>query len=99
MKKETVNIIWFKRDLRLTDHLPLKKASQHELPCLLIYIYEPSLIEDPHYDVPHWRFVWESLVEMQNSLSKYKLELLIAHQEVKSLFESISSFYDIKTVF
>ena len=99
MNKKAVNIVWFKRDLRLSDHLPLKKASQSDLPCLLVYIYEPSLIEDPHYDVRHWRFVWESLVQMQNNLSEYDLELLIAHQEAESFFESFSSFYDIQTVF
>ena len=99
MQKESINIVWFKRDLRLSDHLPLKKASQSDLPCLLVYVYEPSLIDDPHYDVRHWRFVWESLVEMQNDLSEYESELLIAHQEAESFFESISSFYDVQTVF
>jgi deoxyribodipyrimidine photo-lyase len=43
LKKEIV-IVWFKRDLRFTDHEALFYAQKQSLPILLIYCFEPSLI-------------------------------------------------------
>jgi len=36
-----INIVWFKRDLRLSDHQPLAAALALRQPLLLIYILEP----------------------------------------------------------
>ena len=52
-----IDIVWLKRDLRLTDHAPLLQASQSANELLLLYIVEPMLLEDPHYDSRHWRFI------------------------------------------
>ena len=57
---QKINIVWFKRDLRLTDHKPLKDAEQSGLPVLLLYIFEPILINDADYSERHWRFVTQS---------------------------------------
>lgn len=99
MKKTSINIVWLKRDLRLSDHQPLKRAAESELPCLLVYIFEPSLIDDPHYGDRHWRFVWESLSEMKQELKEYKCDLLIVHEEAAQFFERASEIYEIKTVY
>jgi deoxyribodipyrimidine photo-lyase len=62
--KEEINIVWFKRDLRFTDHEPLYLAQQQSIPVLLLYCFEPSLMAYADSDVRHWRFVYESLKEM-----------------------------------
>ena len=64
MEKQKINIVWFKRDLRFTDHEPLYFAQQSGLPLLLVYIFEPSVMSYHDSDVRHWRFVYESLKEM-----------------------------------
>jgi deoxyribodipyrimidine photo-lyase len=46
--KQDINIVWFKRDLRLSDHQPLVDAFNHYLPCLLIYNFEPFMLADSH---------------------------------------------------
>lgn len=99
METEKINIVWFKRDLRLMDHQPLKRAAQSELPALLLYVFEPSLVDDSHYADRHWRFVRESLEEMQQVLRDYGHELLIAFEETANLFSNIRRFYDIQTVY
>jgi len=99
MSKEKINIVWFKRDLRLKDHQPLKRASESELPALLLYIFEPSLVNDPHYDDRHWRFVWESLEKMQQQLADQNLNLLIVYEEAENIFREIRRHYDIEAVF
>ena len=57
MSKSPINIVWFKRDLRFTDHEPLFRALEEDIPVLLIYFFEPLLIAFPDSDLRHWRFV------------------------------------------
>jgi deoxyribodipyrimidine photo-lyase len=99
MQKEPINIVWFKRDLRLRDHQPLKRAAESSHPCLLVYFYEPSLIADPHYGDRHWRFVWESLEEIRQELESHHMELLVAVEEADDFFRKAATDYDIQSVF
>lgn len=62
-----VQLVWFKRDLRLADHKPLKEAICAGGPVLLLYVFEPELEQAPDSDVRHWRFVWQSLMDMEAS--------------------------------
>jgi deoxyribodipyrimidine photo-lyase len=98
-KRERINVVWFKRDLRLRDHQPLKLATESEHPILLLYIFEPSRVGDPHYGDRHWRFVWESLVEMRDDLRNHGCDLLIAYEEAEIIFQKINSHYDVQTVY
>ena len=70
MSKQPINIVWLKRDLRLTDHEPLSDAIKSGL-TLLCYVFEPELIKDPHYDERHWRFVWQSLDDLNTQLKSF----------------------------
>ena len=59
-----LNIVWFKRDLRLTDHRPLASAAGRG-PVLPLYIAEPELWAGPDASERQWAFVAESLVELR----------------------------------
>ncbi|GAB3037928.1 cryptochrome/deoxyribodipyrimidine photo-lyase family protein [Spirosoma pulveris] len=72
--RPTIDIVWFKRDLRLRDHAPLRTAIARgqcapKRPLLLLYCFEPSVMADPNYDLRHWRFVYECLAEINQQLS------------------------------
>ena len=60
-----VNVVWFKRDLRFTDHAPLELALKLDEPTLMIYIIEPKLVRNPHYRGRHWQFIGQSLEDLQ----------------------------------
>ena len=98
MKKKAVNVIWFKRDLRFTDHEPLFMAQQENLPILLVYFYEPSVMAYDDSDVRHWRFIYESLQEMQSKLKSVEAKIYFFHNEVQSVFTELLTIYDVKTV-
>ncbi|KUJ62724.1 FAD-binding protein [Flavobacteriaceae bacterium CRH] len=91
--------MWFKRDLRFTDHEPLFMAQQENIPLLLVYFFEPSIMSHDDSDVRHWRFVYESLKEMQSKLKSIGAQLYYFHNEVQPVFEQLCSIYEIKTVF
>jgi deoxyribodipyrimidine photo-lyase len=67
---ERICIVWLKRDLRLRDHAPLKAAIETGLPVLLLYCFEPSVMADPNYDLRHWRFVHESVADLNRQLTR-----------------------------
>ncbi|HNY56066.1 MAG TPA: deoxyribodipyrimidine photo-lyase, partial [Chitinophagales bacterium] len=102
MKKNTkqdIVIVWFKRDLRFTDHAPLYAAQQQSLPILLLYCFEPSVMNYDDSDVRHWRFIYQSLQDMQSKLSNLNAQLYIFHEEVISVFQKLTQKHTIKTIF
>lgn len=99
MEKKAINIVWFKRDLRFTDHEPLFLAQQENLPTLLVYFFEPSVMNYDDSDVRHWRFVYESLQAMQTKLHDVSATVYFFHNEVRAVFEEILTIYEVKTIF
>ncbi len=97
--KDEIDIYWFKRDLRLEDNEALWRASQSQRPILLIYIVEPDLYNDIHYSNRHWRFVMESLDDLNNTLRKYQTNILTVYSEVIPFLEILSSKFIINTIF
>ena len=99
LNKKAINIVWFKRDLRFTDHEPLYVAQQQDLPILLLYCFEPTIMAYDDSDIRHWRFVYESLQEMNEKLQRINGRLVIFHNEALSVFEALSKEYAIHTLF
>jgi len=62
-----LQVVWFKRDLRLVDHRPLYEASQQGT-VLPLYIVEPELWRQPDTSLRQWRFIRQSLVELDRDL-------------------------------
>lgn len=92
----SINVLWFKRDLRLHDNPSLQQAVEAGKPILLLYTFEPSLLKHPAYSNRHWRFVWESLQDMQQRLQG---QLIIVQREALPLFQDLRCSFDIDTVF
>ncbi|MDZ7659559.1 cryptochrome/deoxyribodipyrimidine photo-lyase family protein [Fodinibius sp.] len=93
-----IDVVWFKRDLRLSDHAPLKQAIESPRPTLLVYIFEPSLFESDHYGNRHGRFIWESLCDMDDQLDPYNAHIVKVYHEVIPFFKKLSNHYTISTV-
>ncbi len=99
MTIKPINIVWFKRDLRFTDHEPLFMAQQENIPVLLIYFFEPSVMAYDDSDIRHWRFIYESLQDMQLKLNSFSSRIYFFHQEVEFVFKELMNVYDIQNVF
>ncbi|GAA5214992.1 FAD-binding domain-containing protein [Corallincola platygyrae] len=101
--EQEIQIVWFKRDLRLNDHAPLffaqQAARQTGLPTLLLYLVEPNQIDDPHYDLRHWRFVAESIQDINQTLASMNAELVVGHSDAENFFEQLNSHLKIRTIF
>jgi deoxyribodipyrimidine photo-lyase len=99
MNKPPMNIVWFKRDLRFIDHAPLFYAQQSDLPMLLVYCFEPSIMAYDDSEVRHWRFVYQSLQEMQEKLKSKNVQLYIFHDEVLTIFNQLHRHFTIHSIF
>jgi deoxyribodipyrimidine photo-lyase len=93
-----LNIVWLKRDLRLSDHLPLLKASSD--PFIFIYIFEPSVSFNYDFDIRHWRFVFQSIKDMESTGAKVHClygEALDVFRELSSRFKDITVYSHTET--
>ena len=98
-EKQDIAIVWFKRDLRLTDHEPITLAQVHGLPILLLYFFEPSVMNYDDSDTRHWRFVYQSLQDMQSKFDGINALIHVFHQEVIPVFQALNQQYNIKAIF
>jgi len=94
-----VHVVWFKRDLRLRDHAPLKEALRVGHPVLLLYIWEPSLLQDRHYSARHWRFVGESIRCLNEQLLPYQASVRQVVGEVVTTLEQLHQQYSIAALY
>jgi len=94
-----MNIVWFKRDLRLLDNEAIFRAIQTQEKTLLLYCFEPNLLFDYHYSQRHFDFIKQSLNQINKQLEKYNTEILVVEEEVIPTLKKIVAKYPIATLF
>ena len=78
---KTIQIVWFKKDLRIEDNAALKRASLHG-PVLPLYVIEPDLWQQPDMAGRHYAFLLECLSELRRDLAAVGQPLVIRTGEV-----------------
>ncbi|MEM9145810.1 MAG: FAD-binding domain-containing protein [Pseudomonadota bacterium] len=74
--EEAVQVVWFKRDLRVEDHRALAAAARCG-PVLPLYVAEPELWAEPDMAARHWAFVVEALEELRADLARCGQPLIL----------------------
>ncbi len=97
--KEHINVVWFKRDLRLEDNEAIFNATQMDQPTLFLYVFEKSLENDPHYSERHWNFIKQSISDINKQLESSKTRVLSVSGEVMQAFNMLQEIYKIDSVF
>jgi deoxyribodipyrimidine photo-lyase len=88
------NVVWFKRDLRTRDHLPLKSAIESGLPIIPILLLEPIQAMQPEHDLRHQNFLLQCAFELQQ-----KIPLQILFLDALQAFRLIAKKYPIHGVY
>ena len=83
-----VQLVWFKRDLRVFDHAPLAQAARRG-PVLPLHIAEPGLWAPPDAAGRHWAFVAESLAELHIDLSALGQPLVVRLGEAVPVLQDL----------
>ncbi|WP_020409210.1 FAD-binding domain-containing protein [Hahella ganghwensis] len=84
----TLSVVWFKRDLRITDHGPLRSAAA-EGPVLPIYVIESEYWQQPDTSLRQWQFIRESLEELNDQLHKLGQPLWVVEGDVEHVLEEL----------
>ncbi len=84
-----LQIVWFKRDLRVRDHEPLTRAAERG-PVLPLYIVEPDLWKQPDAAAQHYDVIRSCLVELRESLGKLGAPLLIRTGDPVGVFTRLA---------
>ena len=99
MDQQKINIVWIKRDIRSQDHLPLHLAEESELPYIIIYVFEPLLMNYPDTSLRHLQFQYQSIIQLNKKLKIYNREVIIFHADIISVLDSIKAQYAILNIF
>ncbi|WP_229145526.1 deoxyribodipyrimidine photo-lyase [Alcanivorax sp. 1008] len=62
-----IQVVWFKRDLRVADHLPLLHSLQSG-PTVPLYVIETDYWRQPDMSLRHWLFVRDCLKDLDRQL-------------------------------
>lgn len=103
-KKQDINIVWFRNDLRTRDQKSLHEACQHAEPVLGVYCFDPKHYETTKYGFKKTekyraKFLIESVEQLSNNLKNLNINLHVEHEKPANVFKTLAEQYNIKTVF
>jgi deoxyribodipyrimidine photo-lyase len=84
-----VGVVWFKRDLRVADHEPLREAAAAG-PVLGLFIYEPELYRAAEFDASHLVFLNESLAVLEAAMAARGGVLVTRHGEAVEVLDRLA---------
>lgn len=97
---KTVNIFWFRRDLRLEDNAGLYHALKSCNPVLPVFIFDKNILDRlPDKTDKRVVFIHAALQEMQSALEKLGSSLEVFYSTPAEAFEKLCSVYHVGEVF
>ena len=85
-----MQVVWFKRDLRVEDHPALSQASRvgRVLP---LYVVETELWQQPDASARQWNFVAETVAELRTNLASLGQPLVLRVGDVTSVLSELKT--------
>ncbi|TMM29111.1 deoxyribodipyrimidine photo-lyase [Polaribacter aestuariivivens] len=98
--KDTINIFWFRRDLRLDDNVGFYNALKSEHPVLPIFIFDENILDKLPKDDARVTFIFDELQKMRKTLQdENESSLAIFHGAPKEIYQNLIKDYKIDTIF
>ena len=99
MNSEKISIVWLRRDLRLEDNTALYQAVNHGLPILVVFIFDPEILEKLPKNDARVNFIHQNLEQINSIVKDKNGSLHIEHKRPIKAWENILSSYDVDKVF
>ena len=97
--KQDINIVWYKRDLRVDDHAPLREATADDIPVLPLYVVESNYWRQKFSSRRHWHFIYDCLVELRHQTAHLGQPLVIRVGDVIDVFGSLHQEFTIRGIY
>ena len=82
-------VVWFKRDLRVSDHPALARAAARGGPVVALYVLEPELWAQPEASARQYGFVVECLEGLRADLARLGLALTVRVGEMPGALDRL----------
>ena len=70
ISKESINVVWLKKDIRTHDHGSLSSALLKNHDFIILYMYEPDQLSHPTVHGSHVNFANEGLIDLEHRLTQ-----------------------------
>ncbi|MFC3827177.1 MULTISPECIES: cryptochrome/photolyase family protein [Niastella] len=97
---KSINIFWFRRDLRLEDNAGLYHALKSNNPVLPIFIFDTYILEQlPDKRDSRVEFIHDALTGLQDQLKELGSTLIVYHDTPLQAFKQLVKHYTIEQVY
>ncbi|WP_053977291.1 cryptochrome/photolyase family protein [Mangrovimonas xylaniphaga] len=98
--KQTINIFWFRRDLRLNDNIGLYHSLKGDYPILPIFIFDTSILEELPKNDARVTFIYQTIQDLKKTLeTNYGSLLATYHKTPLESFKQLTQDYHINAVY
>lgn len=98
--EKSVNIFWFRRDLRLDDNAGLYHALKGELPVIPIFIFDKYILDElEDKEDRRVEFIRAAIIEIQDKLVQMNSAIEVYYGTPVETFNMLIKKYSIKKVF
>ncbi len=98
--KKSINLFWFRRDLRLHDNAGFYRALKSDKPVLPVFIFDTVILDKlDDKDDARVTFIYRCLADMNKQLKKSGSAILIKNTSPENAWKEILEEYKVDTVF
>ncbi len=95
---KSLSLVWFKRDLRLSDHAALSMAAARG-EVLPLYIWEDEQLSHPEFSASHLSMTADALAELNTGLTRLGAPLHVRRGEAASVIAALHAEYAFTAVY
>jgi len=97
---ESINIFWFRRDLRIDDNHGLFQALNAGLPVVPVFIFDPEILKHfPDSQDARLTFIHQNLKELDANFRKHNSSLQVYFSSPEVVFGQLTAKYIVHQVF
>ena len=98
--KQSLNIFWFRRDLRLDDNVGFYEALKSDQPVLPIFIFDSEILEKLPESDSRVTFIYDTLQKMRSTLQdEQDSSIAIYHGKPIEIYKQLIKEYNINEVY
>jgi deoxyribodipyrimidine photo-lyase len=98
--KQKINLVWLRRDLRISDNTALIKACEDGLPVLLLFVFDTQILDklEKPRDL-RVQFIHQSLQNIDQKLKEFGSSIFYFYGKPSEAITSVLSSFDVQGVF
>ena len=97
--KQPINIVWYKRDLRVDDHAALHRAAASGVAVIPLYVVEPEYWQQKFSSRRHWHFIYDCLIDLRQQTAALGQPLVVRVGEIQNIVSELHKDYSINGVY